>query len=54
MLCDHCGTVEKAMTIWPKDVHETCQCLCHYWRSKRGRDELAERKKESKRRKKKV
>lgn len=28
-MCDHCGTMERAVTIWPKAIHDTCPCECH-------------------------
>ena len=27
--CDHCGTVERALTVWPAAIHGTCPCACH-------------------------
>lgn len=27
--CDHCGTVERAITIWPASVVAGCRCVCH-------------------------
>lgn len=27
--CDHCGTVARALTIWPEEIHRSCQCWCH-------------------------
>jgi hypothetical protein len=51
--CDHCGDVSKALTLWPQKVHDECDCLCHRWKSKKGREFLAEEKKNSRKRKKK-
>lgn len=31
--CDHCGTVERALTDYPKEVHDGCPCLCHAYRA---------------------
>lgn len=30
--CDHCGTVEKALTPLPQHIHDTCPCRCHLYR----------------------
>lgn len=27
--CLHCGTVERALTVWPAAVHTECLCACH-------------------------
>lgn len=27
--CEHCGTIERALTIWPRTIHDTCGCACH-------------------------
>lgn len=34
-MCDHCGTPTKAMTMWPAEVVESCQCWCHVRRSEK-------------------
>lgn len=47
MLCDHCGTVEKAVYTWPQIVHDTCECLCHDWKSTVGKQRFIEMKKEA-------
>lgn len=52
-MCDHCGEVSKALTIWPQEVHDSCDCLCHRWKSKQGKLQLAEEKKNARKRKKK-
>lgn len=39
--CDHCGTVSRALTPWPQQIHDTCPCLCHSMRTSRA---IAERK----------
>jgi hypothetical protein len=31
--CDHCGTVERALTLWPEHIHRTCPCMCHVRRN---------------------
>lgn len=28
-ICDHCGEVHLALTIWPDEIHHTCPCNCH-------------------------
>ena len=28
-ICDHCGTIQNALTTWPQEIHHTCNCLCH-------------------------
>ena len=50
--CDHCGTVLLALEKWPQAVHDECDCLCHTWKSKRGKQEIEERKKQARKRKK--
>ena len=54
MACDHCGEVDRAMTIWPQYVHDNCECLCHRWKSQKGQEEWKEMKKQSRKRKKKT
>lgn len=34
--CEHCGTVTRALTLWPQSVHNTCPCLCHAMRTTRA------------------
>lgn len=28
-ICDHCGTVSKAVQVWTDFEIEGCECLCH-------------------------
>lgn len=30
--CLHCGTVERALTPLPQQIHDTCGCPCHAYR----------------------
>lgn len=53
MACEHCGEVSLAMERWPQYVHDNCECLCHRWKSTKGKQELLEEKKTRKSRKKK-
>lgn len=53
MACEHCGEVSLAIQEWPQYVHDNCDCLCHGWRSKKGRDAWEQQKKEARKRKKK-
>lgn len=36
--CDHCGTVERALTVWPAVIHSTCPCACHVRRREHDRE----------------
>lgn len=31
--CDHCGTVERALTEWSQQIKDTCKCWCHIRRA---------------------
>lgn len=33
--CQHCKTVLQSMTIWSKETHMTCPCICHGWHKER-------------------
>lgn len=43
--CTHCGSVERAVTIWPQSVHDSCPCVCHRDKSTRVKEELKKAKK---------
>lgn len=44
-LCDHCGTVTKALTLWQAHQIADCGCACHqaasYDRMKKGKKKRA-------------
>jgi len=35
--CTHCGTVERALTIWGAEVDKSCPCACHQIRLEHNR-----------------
>ena len=45
-ICDHCGTVEAALTVWPVDETAFCPCLCH--QARRDMEEARKTKKKGK------
>lgn len=53
MACDHCGEVSAAIEKWPQAIHDDCECLCHRWKSKKGKADWEQQKKDARKRKKK-
>lgn len=43
--CPHCGTIERALTLWPAGEVAGCVCACHVRRAEHDREVLRLRRK---------